>query len=252
MIDFYPNTLVRKVISIGFASILVLMLVLGSLAILQLRAVNSELDRLVVKTNAKIASAYVMRDVIRQRANLLRNAVLSQDPFEKDELAQQFYTVAAAYRTAREKLVSLAMDERELAIHRELSETAIIAQPYNDRAMEYILSSSAKSLIDAEFSQASSLQNRLIELLGDLISLEENYAETARADAHEKFMNTLYLMGVILVLIMAIGVTIAVYIVQLSHRINQHFQYQASHDSLTGLVNRREFEARLGMAIQAE
>lgn len=249
MYGLYPNNQARRLISIGFAAILVLMLVLGTFALVQLRAVNKGLDKVVAETNTKIASAYVMRDAIRQRSILLRNARISNDPFQRDEYAQDFIAIAGVYRQAREELYAMEMDENELRIHKKLTEIARESQPFNDRAMDYIIEEADEDVIDAEFAIAAAMQNNLLELLDDLIRLEEEYAEQAREKGQVNFRSTLFLMTVLTVLILAVGIAIAIYIVRLSNRITERFHYQASHDDMTGLINRREFKSRLAMAL---
>lgn len=249
MYGLYPNNSARRLISIGFASILVLMLLLGSVSLVQLRAINKDLDKVVAETNIKMASAYVMRDAIRQRAILLRNARISNDPFDQDQFAQDFYNVAGSYRKAREKLLSMGMDDAESRIHELLTATSQSSQSLNDRAIESILEGADRERIDREFAMAALMQGRLLELLDDLIKLEEKYAEQARAEGQVNFRGTLFLLAVLTAIIIAVGIAIAVYIVRLSNRVTESFQYQACHDSLTGLINRREFENRLAMAM---
>ena len=228
---------------------LALMLILSIIGLVQLRLVNQNLSKVVEDTNTKIASAYLMRDAIRQRALSLRNARLADDPFIRDDFAMSFINVARQYREAREILLNMEMDAEEQRIHNELSELTKISQPYNDRAMEYLIGEVDQKMIDIEFALAAKMQNRLLSLLDELIELEERYAEDSRIKSQKNYRQTQFTMAILMVLIFVLGVVIAAYIIRMASRSTEHIKYQASHDSLTGLLNRMEFETRLDMAI---
>jgi diguanylate cyclase (GGDEF)-like protein len=249
MYSTLQNDSVRRYTILGFSLLLTLMLIMSVIALSQLHSVNQNLNKVVVVTNTKIGSAYLMRDAIRQRALSLRNARLTKDPFERDMHAMDFMKVAGQYREARDKLLTVDMDEKEQQIQNQLSELTKASQPYNDRAMEHLTQDSNQQIIDEELLKAAEMQNKVLSLLDQLIQLEEEYAENSRKISQHNYENTQYTMIILMILIFVLGIVVAVYIVRMTTRKTEHIKYQACHDSLTGLINRREFEIRLDMAI---
>ena len=235
----------KLIITLGFFAILVLMSFLIYTALRQLQDLNHSMTNVVEETNAKIEAANSMRDSIRLRANSLMTMALSSDPFQRDEEYLRFLNHARTYREARDKLLSKQMDKREKEIHARLTDAARIAQPYNDRAAELLLSSSSASEITAAVDMAAENQEILLNLLNELVGLERVSAQFALKSANNEYTNARQLMFILAGIALLFGFTIAALVIRRSSEKNRHIYHQANHDALTGLLNRRAFEQEL-------
>lgn len=232
----------KHLVGLGFLLILVLMLALVFVTLTQISKVNRELETVVTKNNLKISAAYTMRDAINKRAIILRNARLSEDPFEVDGYTQSFYHEAEKYRQARMQLIELGLDEQVDFLLKQLSDTAEAAQPFSDYAMELLIEGATDAEITSVMQRAAEMQDAVSVLLDDLIELEEKHAKHAVESANNSYMETRDLVYLIASIVLIISIVVSVAVIQMSSRNTRMIQYEASHDSLTGLVNRREFE----------
>lgn len=242
----------KNLIGFGFLVILALMLALTVVSLTQINNVNAELEKVVEINNIKISSAHAMRDAIHKRAMILRNARLTEDPFEVDDYSLSFYQEAGKYRKARLKLIALGMDEKEEFLHHQLSETTILAQPLNDRAMSLLIEGGQDKEVIPAMQAAAEWQQAILSLLDDLIALEELYAQQAVDSANASYLKTRDVVLLIFGTVLLISIVISVAVIRLAARNTRQIHYQASHDPLTGLVNRREFEHVLTERINAD
>ena len=235
----------KTIISLGFGAVLVLVCMLVFIALDQMQMLNDSISSLVEETNAKTAAANTMRDAIRLRASSLNTIRFSDDPFEQDEEYLRFLGYAGPYSRAREVLISGTMDAREVEIHRKLSEVARRAQPDNEFAAELLLEGASGKEVDAAMQAAADSQAQLLELLGELVDLEQENAEAAIDISAAHYQETRHKMFALATVALVFAVVIAWLVIHRIAEKNRRISYQASHDGLTGLINRHEFERHL-------
>ena len=235
----------KLIITLGFFAILVLMSLLIYVALKQLQDLNNSMTNVVKETNAKIEAANSMRNSIHLRADSLKTMAMSEDLFVRDEEHLHFLNHAAIYREAREKLLSRKMDAQEKEIHAKLSAAAMVTQPLNDRAAESLLSSDTVSESAVIVDKAITHQKVLLELLNELVDRERVSAELALKSVNNDYTKSRHLMFLLAGIALAFGFLIAFLVTRRSTEKNRHIYYQANHDSLTGLFNRRAFELEL-------
>lgn len=235
----------KTIIGLGFGAVLALMFMLVFIALEQMQALNDSISSLVRETNAKTAAANTMRDAIRLRTNSLKAMRLMDDPFEQDQEYLRFLGYAGPYSRARELLMSRSMDAREIEIHRKLSEIAQRAQPDNEYAAELLLKGAPEKEIESAMQIAAGSQAQLLELLDELVKLEEANAEAAINISATHYQDTRHKMFALAGVALVFAVVIAWLVIHRIAEKNRRISYQASHDALTGLINRHEFERHL-------
>lgn len=240
---------IRMLVTIGFIAVLCLMFLLASISLTQLHSINASMENLVEVTNNKTAAANAMRDAIRLRSDSLKSMRLSNDMFDRDEEHQRFINHARKYRIAREKLVNLGMDETETALYEQLRQLTKASQPYNDSASVMLMSNAPGSEIDKVMEQASTTQGLILEKLDELVKFEQENTKQVLANSRKHYASTRQLLFILTGIAMLFSTLVAhTVIVRISEK-NRQLAYQATHDPLTGLINRREFEMRVERAI---
>ncbi len=240
---------IRILVTIGFIAVLCLMFLLASISLTQLHSINASMENLVEVTNNKTAAANAMRDAIRLRSDSLKSMRLSNDIFDRDEEHQRFINHARKYRLAREKLVNLGMDETETALYEQLRQLTKASQPYNDSASVMLMSNAPGSEIDKVMEQASTTQGLILEKLDELVKFEQGNTKQVLANSRKHYASTRQLLFILTGIAMLFSTLVAhTVIVRISEK-NRQLAYQATHDPLTGLINRREFEMRVERAI---
>jgi diguanylate cyclase (GGDEF)-like protein len=239
----------RVLLSIGFVGVLGLMFSLVFISLVQLQSGTDSMARLVEVTNMKTAAANEMRDAIRMRTNSLKTMRLTEDFFERDEEHQRFMSYAGKYRRARQRLADLGMDTSERVLHEKLSGLTRESQPYNDSAADMLMSDAPETGIEAVMEQAESSQNIVLQQLDKLVDLENLNSGNALEISREHYQGTRRLLFALTSIAFFICLLIIWLVTQRVAKKNEQLNYQASHDPLTGLINRREFEARVERAI---
>jgi len=236
-------------ISLGFLGVLGLMFALVSVSLVQLQSGADSMTQLVEVTNKKTAAANDMRDAIRLRSNSLKTMRLTADFFDRDAEHQRFLSYAGKYRRAREQLVDLGMDAQERILHKNLARLTREAQPYNDNAAEMLMSDTPGTEIPAVMQQAEDRQNNMLLQLDKLVKLENQNSANILKVSREHYQGTRQLLFALAALAFIICLLIVRIVIHRISRKNEQLSYQASHDPLTGLINRREFEVRIERAI---
>jgi diguanylate cyclase (GGDEF)-like protein len=241
---------IRLIVLLGFVAVLALMFSLAFLSLLQLQTINDSMENLVEVTNRKMAAANDMRDAIRMRSNSLQRMHLLEDLFERDAELQHFSGYAGKYQSAREQLEKLGMDGREVAIHEQLQQLTSAARPVNDLAAKLLLSAAPATRIEAAMQDAFTRQKRILDKLEELVNYERQSTHEALLASRRHYSGTRNLMFSLTAIAMLFSLLITHIVIRRVSVKNRQLAYQATHDSLTGLTNRRVFEQRVERAIR--
>jgi len=186
----------RRVVQLGFAVVLILVLVYAFTSLYQIRESTNNLTKIVEINNTKITLLYKMKDVIRQRQILLNFMLASKDPFLREEKSLYFFEIAGDFRRYREKLQALATQPQELLLLNDFIRLIRVAQPINREAitamMENFESDKARKLVD----EAQLAQSQTMAIMEDLIALqiqyESQFVEESKAGYQSVFFWSLF------------------------------------------------------------
>jgi diguanylate cyclase (GGDEF)-like protein len=240
----------RTLITLGFMVVLGLMFSLTAVSLAELHKVNESMETLVEVTNKKTAAANEMRDAIRLRADGLKNMQLTDDFFVRDDEHQRMIHNAGKFRIAREQLANLGMNEKEEEINSQLLQLIRVAQPFLDNASDMLMSHTPIEGTAPAIENAKALQKVILDKLDQLVELERQNTEQALSISRNHYIDTRKLLFTLTGIALLFSLLVARVVIKLVSSKNRQLTYQASHDALTGLINRREFESRVERAIQ--
>ncbi|HEB83342.1 MAG TPA: EAL domain-containing protein [Gammaproteobacteria bacterium] len=236
---------IKLTIGLGFAGVLALMGLISFISLSQMNAITNEMTALLTETNAKISAANTMRDSIRQRGDTLYQMYLTDDFIERDELHLKMAEYALEYKLARDELYSYPLSAREARLLNDIIKQTRAAKAANDRAADDLLSDLPDETVRASLDKANIERQKMLTDLTELVSLQETSTRDTIEEAR-KYQETI--SNIVLLLSLA-AFFIALYIAQLvireTSRKNSEIHFQATHDELTRLVNRKEFNQRL-------
>lgn len=250
VIDYNMKDNVRLLVTIGFMAVLTLMFSLATISLLQLQSINARMEKLVEVTNMKTAAANDMRDAIRLRADSLKTMRLIQDPLERDAEHQRFISYTGKYSIARERLFSHGMDERETLLNHQLQQLTRASQPHIDDASNLLMSEAGEEETSIAMEQVFKLQGLKLGRLGELVQLEQQKTQEALTISRRHYNSTRQLLFALTGFALLFSLLVARTVINHVSAKNRQLAYQASHDPLTGLINRHEFECRVERAIQ--
>ncbi len=242
---------IKLTIGLGFAGVLTLMGLISFISLSQMNTITKQMSKLLEETNTKISAANTMRDSIRLRGDTLYKMYLTDDFIERDKYRLEIAEHALRYKIARDALYSFPMSAREAKLLDRLMKQTFSAKQLNDTAAENMLSDLPLEQIREDLRQANKARQGMLAGLNKLVLLQEEIAHSIISDSKEYQK---VIRDIILFLSLA-AFFIALYIAQLvireTSRKNSEIRFQATHDELTKLVNRKEFNHRLQEAFSS-
>jgi diguanylate cyclase (GGDEF)-like protein len=218
---------------------------------MQMHTINTRMGDLVEVTNAKTAAANEMRDAIRLRAESLGKMRLAADPFDRDDEYQHYITYAGKYRDARERLAGLGMSPGESAIEGRLQELTRASQAASDSAAQLLLDWAGEPETSGAMRAAARTRAETLAELDTLVNHEQRVSEQTLADSRSRYAHTRNLLVILVCVTLLFCYLLARLVSRYVAAKNRLLNYQSSHDALTGLINRREFETRVERAIHS-
>lgn len=236
---------IKLTIGLGFAGVLTLMGLINFISLSQLNSITEQTGILLKETNEKISAANTMRDNIRLRGDILYQMFLTTDYIERDEHRLDMAIYALNYKNARDILYNYPMTAREAKLLDNIKNLTRISKSLNDIAAENLLSNLPIKDLQENVKQAAIARHYMLADLDKLVLLQENIAHLTIAD-NEKYQDSI---SNLILLLSLTAFFIAMYIAQLvireTSKKNSEIHFQATHDELTKLANRKAFNSRL-------
>ncbi|HRH80205.1 MAG TPA: diguanylate cyclase [Thiobacillaceae bacterium] len=249
----------NRLILAGFALLLTLMVGWGVHTLWHIQQLADQMDQLVQVRNLKIQLATDLQEASYNRHNSLVYQTLLSDPFERDEMYQQFTRWGYLVGKARNALKRLDLDEHELGNVRQqdslIDKIVVLHEEISDLAASGNLEQARALLTE----QLRPLNLGFIDTVEALRRYERDHISRelrlARTSARKAVMVSIGLGGILLALAGAIAYfthrqfrTYAGTLneqVQLLEAVGRSLEHQATHDCLTGVANRTLFNQRL-------
>lgn len=267
------NTKNRKFLAL----IIVILLAILSLLYAGYSKVMDTYARIQIQTEQqqlKRAAMSEMYEAARARSVILLQMYAEHDPFELDDLRQELSAEARHFIIGRSRLMELPLSQVEkdiLAVqNKRTGENAIL----QDHVADLLLEGRHEEVYSQLFERAIPEQSDILSLIIRVISSYSDNADAAVYVINDELASTSqYLLWLGLLLIAISVVVIFLFSTRISREDERQLQtnlerqkafanklmqseeqlqksvatlaYHASHDALTSLSNRREFESRL-------
>jgi len=246
MADAYKKDNTKTVITIGFLAVFAFMGLALVLSMATLSSANDEMSALIEDNAEKTSLAYQMRDVIRSRSGAMKSLLQINDPDERELIFDKLINNTDSYRRSRTALEALGANGREQEVLDKVEEAdKRVAEIYNKANDKIYSMSSTPDSLKSVLSEVQLQELVLLNQLNVLVQLEKTLAEETLASSQSRFTK---IKGLLLTLCMAafvLSLIISGFVVKRVTTANRKIAHLASHDDLTGLHNRRSFEAQL-------
>lgn len=254
----------QRIIAIGYALVLVLMILLTGLGLSYMAAIKVRMVDLVNESNVKAESVLQMRSLSRERFASLNQMVVLHDPFERDDEFMRFQDQAVEFIQARDRLLALSLSPEEQAIWSRARELIQRDEQLHTQVIEHVVAERSQAALDVLLRDVRPLENSLLEVFNEMVEQFRAANLQALSASEADYREAAAFMIVLTVLALSMGLGIARVVIRRSRHAEselsrkgeaavaaaEYLPWAASHDSLTGLANRRETQRRLELLVQ--
>ena len=235
-----------KKIAISFVVVLGLSLAMIVFDLSRMKVMQSKLDVITKEHNIKSSLMMAIRHGIYERQVTLRNIMLMDDTFERDEGKTIFSSHAVGIVQARYKFSKMQLSEDERKILDEINKAMALAY----RAQIQVIDASIygdKEITKKELEKAFKTQKIFIEKVKKMIMLQKQASKKAVMDAEKSYseaQSSVYILGGSSLLF---GLFVAIFIIRLTESQtrdvnNAILEIEESHKLLEERVNQRTKE----------
>jgi len=193
----------------GFSVALLLMVIIFSIGLTSMSAIQHRLRGIAENQNVKTALVNTMRYAARERTLSLYRMILLEDPFDRDAEYLAFNHTAHVFVTARNKLKQLPLSSQERKIINEQGELTVTAVNYQEQVTDLLYNDKfkqAKSLLQEKTVPA---QERVFEKLTELTEFQKYETNRAVLQSGVEYNRTRKVMFIFGGAAVAIGIIVA-------------------------------------------
>lgn len=254
----------QQIIAIGFTLVLILLVALTGLGLSHMATIKVRMVNLVTESNVKTESVYLMRSVSRERFASLGQMVVLHDPFERDDEYMRFQAQATEFIRARDRLLGLGMGPEEQATWDRARQLIQRDEQLHAKVIEHALAEQREAALAILLRDVRPLENTLLDVFNEMVEQHRETNRQALRESEADYRETAAYMLGLTALALVMSLVIARAVIRRSRHAESELSRQsqaalaaaeqlswaATHDSLTGLANRREVQRRLNELVQ--
>ncbi|MDR9437860.1 MAG: GGDEF domain-containing protein, partial [Thiohalophilus sp.] len=249
----------KQIIIANATVVLVFVAILVFVNIFYFNQLNNRLSTINDNYNHKLEILTQMSRIVRDRSLTMLNMHLSEDIWLIDEQYMHFHKLAPEFVTLREQLGNLPLrPDEQTELERCL---ALIqkTQPLQDDIVQRIYDGNDDRILHDIMHKDMPLENRLWQGFDRLNRLVRDNAEQARQSANVEFKNSLHVIIAVAMVLAALISLLMIYSLRRLERIETRLidraellSWEATHDPLTNVWNRRFLEHRVNQLLDGE
>ncbi|TDX99630.1 GGDEF domain-containing protein [Thiohalophilus thiocyanatoxydans] len=249
----------KQIIIVNAVVVLLFIVILVTVNLFHFNHLNSNLSSINEIYNTKLEIITRMSRIVRDRSLTMLNMHLSNDIWHIDEQYMRFNQLAPEFIQLRERLRQQPMAPDEQA---ELDRCLALirkTQPLQERIVQRIYDGRDAQVLDDIMYEDMPLESRLWEGFNRLDRIVRNNAEQARQVANEEFKNSLYIIISVAAVLALLTVLLMKHALRRLQLIETRLidraellSWDATHDPLTNIWNRRFLEHRVNQLINGD
>lgn len=186
-----PKKVGRHHIVLGFATVLLVMVVVTVYTLLRISVLNDELSDVVNIHNVKSELVAELRDSMRQRQLSLRDMLLVEDPFERDAAWERHTLAASRFIAARVKLFDMPMSADERAAFEAMTKGALDGAIIQRDLIDLLKENGSRQRLVSLYTKALNAQDSAFEAMNLLSVIQKEAANHVANNAKQVFQKTI-------------------------------------------------------------
>jgi class 3 adenylate cyclase/preprotein translocase subunit SecG len=203
-----------RLLHMGFALIIILMVVVTSVGVLRMIENNKLMEEVVTQNNVKVILARNMYIAARERSVLLLQMLAHEDPFERDELYLTFNKMATRFIVARKELEQKNLDEQEILLLKKQMDLTRYVVPIQVKIADLMAEDKMEPARALMFEKAIPAQDDVLASLKNILDYEQKSAERAFGNASRKVDDTIRFIFLLALFFFLISLAIAIYVIR--------------------------------------
>lgn len=192
------NSIHSKKIAISFALVLGLMLVMILFDLSRMKVMQEKLDIIVKEHSVKTGLMMTMRNGIYERQVSLRNILLMDDVFQRDQGKMVFNNFAANIIQARNDFSEMPLNEQERTILDEINQAMRVAYSAQVKLADKSIYQNDVKITQEDINSTFVTQEAFIQSLDKMIKLQKEATQNAVMDAEKSYSDattSIYVLG---------------------------------------------------------
>ncbi|MDZ7660970.1 diguanylate cyclase domain-containing protein [Thiohalophilus sp.] len=249
----------KQIIVINAAVVLLFILILVIVNLFYFDRLNTSLSSINENHNHKLDIITQMSRIVRDRSLTMLNMHLSNDPWYIDEQYMRFHRLAPEFIVLRKRLRELPLAADEQA---ELDRCLALigeTQPLQENIVQRIYEGGDDRVLHDIMHEDMPMENELWQGFDRLNRLVRDNAEQARQAANRDFENSLRIIIVVAAVLALLTTLLMIHALRRLQRIETRLidraellSWDATHDPLTNIWNRRFLEHRVNQLISGD
>jgi diguanylate cyclase (GGDEF)-like protein len=252
-------------ILVSFAVVMTLVVMVAAFGLTRMAENKGRMEAIVDQYNVKTSHIITMYNAARERSITLLRMLHQEDPFERDEEYMRMNGLATEFALARIEFSKKQLSPEEMVMHTEQGRLTARSVPLQEEVVQLLFDEDVERATTLLLEQAIPAQGKVLVQLGQMLDIQQVAARRALDEYREAYRETVAFIVILLAIAVAVGIAVALFVMrrtsqaedvlfsQISQerKLRKQLSYQASHDALTGLINRFEFENHLTDALES-
>jgi diguanylate cyclase (GGDEF)-like protein len=226
-------------------ALILLLCLISLISYISYREVGSLQQQLTHAAETPIKKIQLLGSMVhysRQRQVLLRDIVIVEDAFLRDEIIQKHQIQASRYARARNNLQKLLTNQRELGIFNQILDENQLSYQVQLDIIDHAVNQNSEAAFKLLRETLDPSREKIYPLMLQLrdVLIEQSSSTTTKSKLQASETNRQILQLYIISVILGSILFSLAYLIQ--RKYHQTLAWQASHDQLTSLINRYHFE----------
>ncbi len=185
-------------IALGFLVMWVLLLIMIVQGLSRMQAIQKKIEVISNENNVKTELMMAIRHGIYEREVSLRNIVLLDDPFERDEGKNKFNSYAVDIILARNQFARMRLNDKEKALLKEINAAMVQAYHAQINLIDASIYNAEAPITRADLDRAFKTQEIFMGKVKEMIALQKEATQKAVKDAENSYneaKSSLYILG---------------------------------------------------------
>lgn len=204
----------RHLLTIGFALIILLMLVVISVGVNRMIDNNKLMDEVVTQNNVKLDLVRKMYIAARERSVLLLTMLILDDPFERDEIFLKFNEMATRFAVSRMALEQKILDKNEIVLLEKQKSLTMVVAPQQMVVADLLAGDDIEAARELLFQEAMPGQEKVLSSLKNLFDYEQKSAKLALDKASNTVDETIRFMYLLAMSVFLLSLLIAAHVIR--------------------------------------